>query len=232
MLAPASIYVRSAQSARWSRAARVLRSIIPTPRPGSASGWRRWGQRLPESLTFAPVDFERDSFLERLATVGFDMERPAFFVWLGVTPHLTREAHWRPRGHQVDPRRVAFDYTEGRKPHEGEDSPFMTGSRNASPRSRTDRRRARSAGPRERGGGARPDRAGGPRYIGHLRPLFRRAADRRSGPRRPSVPGAGARVGPRIGWAGVRMTRPEDPGRMHCSRRRSALAEPDVDPLS
>ncbi|MFO1116807.1 MAG: SAM-dependent methyltransferase [Beijerinckiaceae bacterium] len=93
--------------------------------------WKRerlaaMGQRLPESLTFAPVDFERDSFLERLATVGFDMERPAFFVWLGVTPYLTREATLASLAAigSIPGGEVAFDYTEGRKPHEGEGLAF------------------------------------------------------------------------------------------------------------
>lgn len=46
----------------------------------------------PASLTFVPVDFERQSFAEALAGSGFEVERPAFFSWLGVTPYLTLEA--------------------------------------------------------------------------------------------------------------------------------------------
>jgi methyltransferase (TIGR00027 family) len=44
---------------------------------------------LPASLTFAPVDFERQTLADGLAAAGFDPTRPAFFSWLGVTMYLT-----------------------------------------------------------------------------------------------------------------------------------------------
>ncbi|OPF73088.1 SAM-dependent methyltransferase [Streptomyces antioxidans] len=44
------------------------------------------------SLTFAPVDFERQSLGEGLTAAGFDAARPAFFLWLGVVPYLTHSA--------------------------------------------------------------------------------------------------------------------------------------------
>jgi methyltransferase (TIGR00027 family) len=47
---------------------------------------------VPETLAFAPVDFERQTLTEGLAAVGFDFRQPAFFSWLGVTPYLTLEA--------------------------------------------------------------------------------------------------------------------------------------------
>lgn len=50
------------------------------------------GIAIPESLTFAPVDFERQSLTEQIDAAGFDFERPAFFAWLGVVPYLTLEA--------------------------------------------------------------------------------------------------------------------------------------------
>jgi methyltransferase (TIGR00027 family) len=46
----------------------------------------------PESLTFAPIDFERESLSEGLTRVGFRPNQPALFQWLGVVPYLTREA--------------------------------------------------------------------------------------------------------------------------------------------
>jgi methyltransferase (TIGR00027 family) len=46
----------------------------------------------PASLTFAPVDFERQRLGDGLAAAGFLVDRPAFFQWLGVVPYLTREA--------------------------------------------------------------------------------------------------------------------------------------------
>jgi len=50
------------------------------------------GLALPPSLTFAPIDFERQSLPEALAAAGFRADQPAYFQWLGVTPYLTREA--------------------------------------------------------------------------------------------------------------------------------------------
>ena len=46
----------------------------------------------PQSLIFAPTDFERESLSEGLTRVGFRLNQPAFFQWLGVVPYLTREA--------------------------------------------------------------------------------------------------------------------------------------------
>jgi methyltransferase (TIGR00027 family) len=63
----------------------------------ATQAWKR--QRLaeagiaaPETLTFAPVDFERVGLAEGLAAAGFDAARPAIFSWLGVVPYLTEEA--------------------------------------------------------------------------------------------------------------------------------------------
>ena len=47
---------------------------------------------IPSSLTFAPVDFERQTLPDGLRDAGFDPRKPAFFSWLGVTMYLTREA--------------------------------------------------------------------------------------------------------------------------------------------
>lgn len=61
--------------------------------------WKR--QRLadaaipvPGNLTFAPVDFERQSLADGLAAAGFDPGHQTFFMWLGVVPYLTAEAVW------------------------------------------------------------------------------------------------------------------------------------------
>jgi methyltransferase (TIGR00027 family) len=47
---------------------------------------------IPSSLRFAPIDFEKQTLTESLAQVTFDVNKPAFFSWLGVTPYLTLEA--------------------------------------------------------------------------------------------------------------------------------------------
>jgi methyltransferase (TIGR00027 family) len=63
----------------------------------ATQAWKR--QRLaeeglepPETLVFAPIDFEAETLAQGLAAVGFDTGAPAFFVWLGVVPYLTEEA--------------------------------------------------------------------------------------------------------------------------------------------
>jgi len=59
--------------------------------------WKRrqlgqMGLALPEGLRFAPVDFEHQVISDGLAEAGFDAAMPAFFIWLGVVPYLTRDA--------------------------------------------------------------------------------------------------------------------------------------------
>jgi len=46
----------------------------------------------PASVTYVGVDFESESFLDRLVAAGLDATAPAFFLWLGVVPYLSREA--------------------------------------------------------------------------------------------------------------------------------------------
>ena len=47
---------------------------------------------IPESVTYTPVDFERQSLSAQLGDAGFNHRAPAFFAWLGVVPYLTLEA--------------------------------------------------------------------------------------------------------------------------------------------
>jgi methyltransferase (TIGR00027 family) len=59
--------------------------------------WKRWrfrqlGIAVPESVRFVAVDFEHDVLGEKLSDAGFDRSLPAFFMWLGVVPYLTRSA--------------------------------------------------------------------------------------------------------------------------------------------
>jgi len=71
------------------------------------------GIAVPESMHFAPVDFERDTLQHGLEAVGFRCEEPAFFAWLGVVPYLTREAAFSTLQFvaALPPRSgVAFDY--------------------------------------------------------------------------------------------------------------------------
>jgi len=53
---------------------------------------RQAGIAVPADMTFAAVDFERQSLHDGLIAAGFDKQQPAFFSWLGVTPYLSRPA--------------------------------------------------------------------------------------------------------------------------------------------
>jgi methyltransferase (TIGR00027 family) len=47
---------------------------------------------VPTTLRFVPVDFERETLADGLATAGFDPAQQTFFTWLGVVPYLTEQA--------------------------------------------------------------------------------------------------------------------------------------------
>ncbi len=49
---------------------------------------------IPTALTFAPLDFERETLADALEGAGFDPARPTFFTWLGVVPYLTPDTTW------------------------------------------------------------------------------------------------------------------------------------------
>jgi methyltransferase (TIGR00027 family) len=79
--------------------------------------WKRQRLQLanipvPSTLTFAPVDFEKDTLPAGLAQAGFRENETAFFSWLGVTPYLAEQTvlatlQWIAAGPQNG---VAFDY--------------------------------------------------------------------------------------------------------------------------
>ena len=50
------------------------------------------GLATPETLVFAPVDFQRQTLHEGLGAAGFDTSQPAFVSWLGVSMYLTEPA--------------------------------------------------------------------------------------------------------------------------------------------
>jgi methyltransferase (TIGR00027 family) len=47
---------------------------------------------LPDTLSFAPVDFESQSLRQQLLHAGFNFNLPTATAWLGVVPYLTSEA--------------------------------------------------------------------------------------------------------------------------------------------
>lgn len=68
---------------------------------------------LPPSLTFAAIDFERQTLAEGLAAANFDRAQHTFFTWLGCVPYLTEEAVWSTLGFIASlphGAHVVFDY--------------------------------------------------------------------------------------------------------------------------
>jgi methyltransferase (TIGR00027 family) len=48
--------------------------------------------KLPNNVTFTPIDFNRQSLDERLAASGYDATRQTAFIWEGVTMYLAAPA--------------------------------------------------------------------------------------------------------------------------------------------
>jgi methyltransferase (TIGR00027 family) len=79
-----------------------------SPHPGSrlrvfevdhpaTQAWKRGrlheaGIAIPDSLTFAPIDFEQHTLADGLRRAAFQTDEPAFFSLLGVVIYLTRDA--------------------------------------------------------------------------------------------------------------------------------------------
>jgi O-methyltransferase involved in polyketide biosynthesis len=86
--------------------------------PGSSEPGKALGEvsiPLPASLSFVPVDFEREDLLARLCAQGFEPERPSFFTWLGVVPYLTEPAVFATLGMiggLPGGAEVVFDYSD------------------------------------------------------------------------------------------------------------------------
>ncbi len=93
---------------------RVFEVDHPATQEWKRERLKQAGLAVPASLTFAPVDFERQSLADGLAAAGFAADRPAFFQWLGVVPYLTREAVSLTLDFiaAVPDSEVVFDYAE------------------------------------------------------------------------------------------------------------------------
>ncbi|KXV74974.1 SAM-dependent methyltransferase [Acetobacter malorum] len=87
----------------------------------------RTGLKVPESFTFVPVDFERDSLSACLMKAGFDSTKPAFFSWLGVVPYLTRESIENTLRFvaSIPGSEIVFDYGEPIENYEGQHRRLM-----------------------------------------------------------------------------------------------------------
>jgi len=96
------------------RGVRVFEVDFPATQEWKRERLKQAGLSLPTSLTFAPVDFERQSLGEGLAQAGFRVDEPAFLQWLGVVPYLTRQAISETLDFiaGIPDSEVVFDYAE------------------------------------------------------------------------------------------------------------------------
>jgi methyltransferase (TIGR00027 family) len=92
--------------------------VYEVDHPGT-QGWKRRrlaraGIGIPERVTYAPVDFERETMRDGLARTAFDFTQPALFAWLGVTPYLGPEAVMRTlrvvAGEAAEGSEIVFDF--------------------------------------------------------------------------------------------------------------------------
>jgi methyltransferase (TIGR00027 family) len=73
---------------------------------------------VPANVSYVPMDFTKDSLLERLTKAGYSEQQNTFFLWEGVTFYLPESAvkdtfHF-VRDHAAPNSRIAFDYTFSR----------------------------------------------------------------------------------------------------------------------
>jgi methyltransferase (TIGR00027 family) len=69
---------------------------------------------IPDSVTYAPVDFNSQTLADGLRAANFRADQPAFFSWLGVTMYLENQTVYDTLRfiHSMSPENgVVFDYT-------------------------------------------------------------------------------------------------------------------------
>ena len=71
---------------------RVFEVDFPATQAWKREMLARQNIALPRSLTFAPVDFERQTLAQGLKAAGWRSDRPTFYSWLGVTIYLSSDA--------------------------------------------------------------------------------------------------------------------------------------------
>lgn len=72
---------------------RVFEVDQPDPQAWKRRRLTELGYGVPERLRLVPVDFETESWWDRLLSAGFDPDRPAVVASTGVSMYLTREAN-------------------------------------------------------------------------------------------------------------------------------------------
>jgi methyltransferase (TIGR00027 family) len=71
---------------------RVFEVDLPSVQEDKKKRLQKHFGRLPEHVTFVPIDFSTQSLEAVLTKTAFDPSTPAAFVWEGVTQYLSEEA--------------------------------------------------------------------------------------------------------------------------------------------
>ncbi len=70
----------------------VLEVDLPSVQEDKKKRLQKLFGRLPEQVTFVPIDFDTQSLEAVLTRTAFNLSRPTVFVWEGVTQYLSQEA--------------------------------------------------------------------------------------------------------------------------------------------
>lgn len=71
---------------------RVFEVDLPETQQWKRDCLRTTDIRIPDTVTYVPIDFEQDTLAHALSQAGFRQDQPAFFSWLGVTMYLEEDA--------------------------------------------------------------------------------------------------------------------------------------------
>jgi methyltransferase (TIGR00027 family) len=71
---------------------KVFEVDLPSVQEDKKKRLKKHFGRLPDNVTFVPIDFDTQSLEDVLPRAAFDPSRPAVFVWEGVTQYLSEEA--------------------------------------------------------------------------------------------------------------------------------------------
>jgi len=71
---------------------KVLEIDLPSVQEAKKKRLQKHFGRLPEYVTFIPIDFDTQSLEASLTGTAFDLSRPVVYIWEGVTQYLSEEA--------------------------------------------------------------------------------------------------------------------------------------------
>ena len=92
MILGAGLDTRAYRLAGMDRAKKVFEVDLPSVQEAKKKRLRQRFGRLPERVTFVPIDFDQESLETVFAGTAFDPSSPVVCVWEGVTQYLTVEA--------------------------------------------------------------------------------------------------------------------------------------------